>query len=544
MRAIGWILGIIGLMALIASGVGYAVFKPEDFGWQAWTGLAGLGLVGAWFAIYWKSLRALSDEAATGRVAIAIFASLLTGGIVVLANTAAHRYEKRWDMTKDQRYSLSQQSIDIASKLDREVEVLAFFSAGTPEESNFKNLLDGYTEHSTLLKVSFHDPYGDPLLAEQMKILTDRGTVVLKAGEQTQRLETNFGEEAFTNALVRVVSDKFHQVCSVTGHDEMDVADEQSESGLGFAKIKLEGMNYRVSTVNLLQKQPTPEDCEIVLLASPKSELASMERDRLARYVAAGGGLIVLVDPLQANETAADLSRYGVKVGDDVVVEGDPNRQFQGGQPTMILLDPSSYEASPITEKLKGLSLLFLARSVGKGADIAGLDVQVLAHGTDQSWGETTIDANIPAEPNPDKDLVGKVPVMVSVEVSDPAAIRTTTTADVTAPAVPGLALAAPKDDVPAPPAKAGGKVVVFGDGDFAGNQWFTKLTNQDLFLNAVAWMAGEKDQLSIRANDAAKGKLELSTLDLVLVILGSMLVVPGIAIMGMVGTWMARRGR
>lgn len=544
MRAIGWILGIIGLMALIASGVGYAVFKPEDFGWQAWTGLAGLGLVGAWFAIYWKSLRALSDEAATGRVAIAIFASLLTGGIAVLANTAAHRYEKRWDMTKDQRYSLSQQSIDIASKLDREVEVMAFFSAGTPEESNFKNLLDGYTEHSTLLKVSFHDPYGDPLLAEQMKILTDRGTVILKAGEQTQRLETNFGEEAFTNALVRVVSDKFHQVCAVTGHDEMDVADEQSESGLGFAKIKLEGMNYRVSTLNLLQKQPTPEDCEIVLLASPKSELASMERDRLARYVAAGGGLIVLVDPLQANETAADLSRYGVKVGDDVVVEGDPNRQFQGGQPTMILLDPSSYEASPITEKLKGLSLLFLARSVGKGADIAGLNVQVLAHGTDQSWGETTIDANVPAEPNPDKDLVGKVPVMVSVEVSDPAAIRTTTAADVTAPAVPGLAIAAPKDDVPAPPAKAGGKVVVFGDGDFAGNQWFTKLTNQDLFLNAVAWMAGEKDQLSIRANDAAKGKLELSTLDLVLVILGSMLVVPGIAIMGMVGTWMARRGR
>jgi hypothetical protein len=47
---------------------------------------------------------------------------------------------------------------------------------------------------------------------------------------------------------------------------------------------------------------------------------------------------------------------------------------------------------------------------------------------------------------------------------------------------------------------KAGGKVVVFGDSDFASNQLVDQLTNKDLLLNTIAWMVGEGDQLAVRA--------------------------------------------
>lgn len=543
MRALAWIFGLAGLMALVASAFAYAVLKPTGFDWVAIVAIAGLAGVGVWFATYWSTLRALGDDLATGRIAVAAFAVVLTLGIAVVANVAVHRYDQRWDVTQDQRYSLSPQSIEIASKLDREVEVLAFFVSGSPDEGNFRNLMDGYEAHTTLLKVSFHDPYSDPLLTEQMKVLSANGTVILKAGEQTQRLETTFGEEAFTNALVRLTSDTFHDVCAVTGHGEHDIADEYSEDGLGFAKIKLEGLNYRVSPLNLLERQPTPEDCVVVILAGPQADLAPRERDRLARYVAAGGGLIAMMDPLQAPETSADLSRYGVKLGSDVVIEGDPARQFQGGQPTLIQLDPDSYDHSEITDKLRGISVLTLARSVDKGPDVAGLDVQVLARASDLSWAETKLDdPNVPATPDPGVDIVGRVPVIASVQVSDPAALRTTTAVDAPAGTMPQLEVATQADDTPAPPAKAGGKVVVYGDSDFATNLWLTKYTNQDLFLNAVAWMAGETDQLAIKPNEAAKGKLDVSLLGLVVSGLMTILVVPGVAIMGMTGTWLRRR--
>jgi hypothetical protein len=277
-----------------------------------------------------------------------------------------------------------------------------------------------------------------------------------------------------------------------------------------------------------------------VVLASPRAELLPVERDRLAQYVAAGGALLATVDPLAVPETAADLSRYGLKVGNDVVIEADPYRQTDGG-PTYVLLDPSSLDIHPITSKLQGVAILALARSVGKGEDIAGLNVQTLAHASESSWAETAL-----TEP-PDTwkrdegvDLVGKVPLVAAVEVTDPAAIRTATVTAAADPAAPAPAV--PATPAPELPKKAGGKVVVYGDGDFASNALVTAAVNQDLALNAIAWMVGEEDQISIRPNEAGKGKLTLDAVTLFLSAVIVLVVAPGLAVIGAVGTWIRRR--
>jgi hypothetical protein len=540
MRALGWIGGVVGLLALIAAGFAFAFMEPKGFDWVAVVAIVGLVGVGSWFAIYWGTLKELGDDQGFGRTVVSTVAIGLALGIAVVANVAVHRYDERWDLTKDKQYSLSPEAVEVAGKLDQEVEIFAFFIPGLPDTSNFEKLMEAYREHTTLLKVSFHDPYGDPLLTGQMKLVSERGTVILRANGREQRLEDNFGEEALTNALIRLTSSKPHPVCAITGHGERDINDEYGAEGLGFAKIKLEGKNHQVTALNLLEKAPTLEECAVLLLAGPQTDLAPGELDRVARDVAAGGGLEALLDPLVAMETAADFARFGLKLGNDVIVEGDPNRQTSGG-PTVLVLDPSSYESSVLTEKLKGIAVFVLARSVEKGADVAGLTVQVLGRASDLSWAETKLDdPAIAPQPDPGVDIVGKVPVFASVEVVDPAAIRATTET-APPPAVPGLATPAPPPETgPAP--KAGGKVVVFGDSDFASNQAITKYTNQDLFLNSVAWMVGETDQLSIRANDATKGKLELDLLGLVVALLIAAIGVPGLAVLGGVGTWLYRR--
>lgn len=54
--------------------------------------------------------------------------------------------------------------------------------------------------------------------------------------------------------------------------------------------------------------------------------------------------------------------------------------------------------------------------------------------------------------------------------------------------------------------------------------------------------MAGETDQISIRANEASKGGLEMSTIGELLVWLVSLVLLPGVMIMGAIGTWFYRR--
>jgi len=540
LRALGWLFALIGLFLVTISGLSFAFLDDPPMALKVVGGVGAL-LLASWLFLDWGSLKNLGNDQTVLRSTTASFATLLALGIVVTANVVVHRYDKRWDLTETKRYTLAPQSVDIAKTLDREVEVIAFLTAGSPQERNFRDLMDRYKEHTTLLKVDVYDPYANPTMAEQYEVTSDSPVVIFKVGDNKQRLDAGLEEQDVTNALVRVKSDVQHSVCVVTGHQELELMDDQGQDGLGIAKLKLEGVNYKVQPVSLLEQQPTPASCEVVVLASPRAELLAPERDRLAQYVAAGGGLLAMVDPLLVPETAADLSRYGVNVGNDVVVEADPYRQTQGG-PTYVMLDQGSFDISPITEKLAGVGLFGHARSVGKGADIPGLNVQVVASASDKSWAETSVtDAPETWTPTDGVDLVGKVPLMATVEVADPAAIRAVTAS--TLPVVEGApAPAVPVEAAPTLPTKAGGKVVVYGDGDFATNKLITVGVNQDLLLNAVAWVVGEEDQISIRPNEAGKGKLNLNLITLFLAIVTAAVVAPGLAIVGAVGTWLRRR--
>ncbi|MDP2316156.1 MAG: Gldg family protein [Pseudomonadota bacterium] len=540
LRALGWLIGLLGFFFLAVTGLAFAFLDDPPLAFKILGGV-GAAMMAGWLFLDWGSLKDLGKDQTVLRSTTASFAALLALGIVVTTNIVVHRYDERWDLTETKRYTLAPQSVEVAGKLDREIEVIAFFRSGMPQEANFRELMGRYQEHTTLLKVDYYDPWASPTMAEQNDVRTDTPVVILKVGDNVQRLDTELNEQAITSALVRVNSSVQHSVCVVTGHGELELMDDQGIDGLGFAKQKLEGVNYKVSAISLLQAPPTPESCEVVVLASPRAELLAPERDRLAQYVAAGGGLLVMVDPNLTPETAADLSRYGVKVGNDVVVEPDPYRQTQGGR-SYVMLDESSFDIHPITEKLRGGALMGVVRSVGKGTEIAGLNVQVLASASETSWAETAFtDPEDAWERNEGIDLVGKVPLIAAVEVTDPSAVRTTTDVSWSAP-VEGASVPPAADGAPTLPPKAGGKVVVYGDGDFFTNKLITLGVNQDLFLNAVAWVVGEEDQITIRPNEAGSGKLNLNLITVFLSCVVAIVVAPGIAVIGAVGTWLRRR--
>ena len=555
MRAIGWLLAVLGglccLVWFLAYGLVWSdVIAELPVAFHA-IGGSGLLLIGGWLFLDWNSLKELGKDQTVGQAFTASFALLLGLAITVILNFLGYNWDYRKDLTTSKKYSLSDQSVEIATKLDREIEVQAFFVSGSPEASNFRELIQGYVEKTSLLKINYYDPYSDPLIAEKAGLTSASGTVILKAGEAEQRIEYDFNEEAITNALVKVTSTKSHTLCVVENHGEAAATDAGSPEGMGVVFGKLEKQNYTVRAVQLVAEQPTPESCEVLVLAGPKTDLLASEMDRVAAYVAGGGNLIALLNPIDAPLTAADMSRYGVRVANDVVVEPDPYRQIPGGGPTWVVLDPSSYAPHAITEKLNmGTAVLPLVRSVGKGAEIPGLTVTELARSTEAGWGETDLsgDPEKPSEPN-EGELVGRVPLAVAVEVTDPAAVPVSM-----APSPPAIApvpaaegapvLPTVTPVVPAPevPKNAGGKVVVVGDADFASNQFATLGVNQDLFMNTVAWMADEANQISIRANEDKRGKLEIGVIQALVAALVALIGVPGLAAVGAVGTWMRRR--
>ncbi|MCK6503002.1 GldG family protein [Myxococcota bacterium] len=582
MRSWSWILGFLGGLGVLAF-LAYAAFVDRVETPYAVAGGAALALVIAWVALDRQALQQALTARGARYSATASLLVLVVGAIAVALNVLAARYDERLDLTSSQRFSLSAQTDEVLAGLAQEIEVLAFFPAGSAEESTFKDLVEGYESRSPLVEVHFHDPLREPFVAEQHQVTSSWGTVIVRPAQSegqavaafgapdggSQRLESDFGEEALTNAIIRATSGERHQVCAVSGHGELDPEDSQDATGLGVAVGRLTAQNYTLRSFNLVREGGVPEDCGLVLVADPQTDLLAAELEHLAAWVAGGGSMLVLLDPTHAPGFAADLDRYGLRVGQDIVVEENPKYQLVGGDPTYLVLDRESLPPHPLTEDVTGMAVLRVARSVGIGSAVPGVEVQVLARTTPYGWAETTLDGMTAPAPD-DGDIVGNVPLAALAEVTDPTGLRVGSRAlgepgpagVLPLPAAPAEPAAPPVEAAPAEPAappveaapaepaappvelprKAGGKVLVFGDSDFAANELLAQGNNQDLFLNAVAWLVGEEDQVSIRPNAAASASLSMNLLQGLGVWLLCLLVVPGTAIGMALATWRKRR--
>lgn len=553
-----WVLAVLGLLCGVAAASWWYVTGVYDTEPIGLTIAAGVLLTAYAFLDKERVVAGATSRQARYSSG-ALLLVVLGGALAVAAYVLAKRHDHKWDLTEEGAFTLSDETIKTVSALKQNVEVHAFFREGSEEERKFRDLvesLDQYTDH---LVVDIVDPLREPMKAQQFTITTEFGTVVLVMGEERQRLESRFDQEAITNALIKLTSGEDHEVCWSVGHGESDPDDEMSPEGLGAIVLKLEDKNYTVRKVNVLT-EPVPATCDVLAVIAPRQDFLPAERETLAAHVAAGGKLLVMIEPETAPELAASLERFGVKVGRNVVFEGSQANAVMGLDPSYIILYDQSFAAHPITSPLRGMVVLGIARTVGKVDGVEGINVTELLHSSPQSWAETNLDPSSTLQPDEGQDLIGNAPLAVAVDVQDPGVIGVaapkaadaggagdtktaaadgsgatdagagTTIADLTAGARE-VAAQDPSTGVPAGfTAKEGGKVVVIGDADFASNlRLMIGNNNQDLFMNSLAWLVDEKDQLAERTNES--DQLTMSGVQELLIWLVSVFLVPAGAV-------------
>lgn len=573
LKRFAWVFGTLGGVLVLAFLISYAVNQSVETTW----GVVG-GIGGALLALY-----LYLDRDAVGNVAKARNTSLVGGsfllvalalGLAIALNVLGKRYDKSLDWTTNKVFTLSDQSVQVAQGLDQPIEILGFFTYMSVEQGeSFEERVNAFSEHTDLLNLTMIDPEQEPLVAQQYGVTSTYGTVVLVMGDKQQRMESEFTEEALTNALINLTSGKDHVLCFTTGHGERDVDDDYGETGLGGVTVRLEGTNYVIQPYNPLKQGDVPAECEVVVVAGAMSDFLAPELEVLARYVAQGGALMVMFENFQSNgglvtiaspALAADMERYGIRVGDDLVIEQDPQNMQAGLDPSIVLLLQENMDFHPIVTGLEAV-ILSLVRSV-EAVDPAPahLNVQILGRTSVDSWAESDPLGSGVEGPVPDGDeRIGEIGVMAVAEVTDASklelsafapngldALPTNPTEDAgdnavgtpdateeaPAPAAPSTSMFGPVDPV------NGGRVVVIGDVDFASNQWVINGQNMDLYMNSLAWLVGEEDQIAIRANEAKAGQLSASLGQQILVGFLVLFIVPGLTVVGSIVTWIVRR--
>jgi ABC-type uncharacterized transport system involved in gliding motility auxiliary subunit len=207
------------------------------------------------------------------------------------------------------------------------------------------------------------------------------------------------------------------------------------------------------------------------------------------------------------------LAAYGVKVGQDVVVDPTNGLPMFSGE----YLFAKDYDEHPITKALRsgGLAVLIkLARSVGKGPLPAGAPaptVTELLRTSPQGWGETDL-AHLDRVTRDAADLAGPVPLGVAVE-RKPAA------------------------------GKRGMRLAAFGDSDFATNQLLrANAPNTILLANSLNWLVEREALLAIPPRKTEQVHLSLTKQQLTSINLVVLLLMPGLAVVA--GTYVYFRRR
>jgi len=513
---IRWVSIGVSLAALVVAAGLYIVQHQWNLYLQISLGLFVIGLA-VFVVVDPDSIRKLltGRQARYGSNALILTIAFL--GILVVVNYLGYKNTKRWDLTADQSNTLAKETVDVLKSLPDTVVAKAFFTSNTvvaSSKESAKSLLDKYVfDSSGKFQYEFIDPNKDPVAAQDAGISID-GSVVLFMGNAKQSV-TSVTETELTGAMVRLMNPGAHVIYFLTGHGEfpIDGGSDQSYTQLSTA---LGSKNYKVSTLDLLATNQIPQDASVVVIAGPKKPLTDAEVGLLDTYLKNGGSVVVMEDPVidtqfgdSPDPLANDLAQnYGIDLGNNVVVDAYGYQAFQN--PYFAI--GYQYATHVITQKMSTSRTGFQSARSVSADNAVGTDYSKtqLILTVDQSWGETDMASiqNNSVKFDPGVDLAGPVPLAVVAEGTNNS-----------------------------------GRLVVFGDSDFATNGYYTFYGNSDMIVNSIDWAAKVENIISLTPKSTVDRYLvQPQTYTMGLILLGSMVVLPGIVLVAGIGSWVARR--
>jgi ABC-type uncharacterized transport system involved in gliding motility auxiliary subunit len=303
--------------------------------------------------------------------------------LVALVNSFAFKHYMRWDLSRDQKYALSDKTKRFLDTLKGKMRITVFFSPSTPITSDVQNLLTEY-QYAGKGKIDLEhiDPDRNLSRAKELfdkyKVVTDESLLVLdydgrnktvKASEMADidqsgmafgegpRVAAFKGEQAITSAMMDLVEGKKKVLGYVTGHKEPSLS--ENTSPISVLKTFIENENIKFQELNLLDLDAIPADVKALMIVGPQYDFSEREMKLLGDFWDKQGRILLLLDPTAKTPRLRGFAnKLGVKMNDDrlmaflrtgiqeLALTRDVQARFLGD--------------SPITKRLADARALFL----------------------------------------------------------------------------------------------------------------------------------------------------------------------------------------
>lgn len=278
--------------------------------------------------------------------AITIISIIIVIGLNVGMELLSKKVNLNFDLTKNQVFNLTKESIDYIKKLDNNVTITVLnsedsFKAGGDYFIQAENVIQRYAQNSDKIEVKYVNIEENPTFVnafpneklevnniivqngDKYQVLTPYDLFNIQQSYYSSFIESSQAEQALTSAIVKVSSTEAYKVCVVTG-----LGDETSS---GFENL-LSKNNYEIIKSDILSEEIS-KDSQVAIIFAPSKDLDNESIEKIKNYLNDHSlDRTVLIVPDYNNPDISNmnsfLSDWGVQFENGVVFETDNKYLF------------------------------------------------------------------------------------------------------------------------------------------------------------------------------------------------------------------------
>jgi len=330
--------------------------------------------------------------------------------ITLVINLIVSELELQVDLSSESFFTLTKETENIVKNLTEDVTIYYIVEPGN-ETPIFERIIDEYDNLSDKLRLEYKDPVLYPnFVSNYLEDINVSQNSFLIVNEVTQRAkyiagtdmlvqEINYStysmettgidvEGKITSAIQFVSNPDLPVMYVVTGHGEV-------KTGEIFADM-MDKQNVIVNELATLTAEEIPEDCDILLINSPETDLSEDEATMIKEYLKNGGNAIITLDyrAQKMENLSSVLDYYGIGLVEGFILEGDTGK-YLPNNPYFILPDVEKHD---ITTKVLD-NTLFTILPVASGLEIkdntrSSLGIEPLLSTSDKAYSKVNINAS------------------------------------------------------------------------------------------------------------------------------------------------------
>ena len=261
-----------------------------------------------------------------------IVVTLIFIAILVVINLIIGQFNKSFDFTKDDIFSLSDETKSVLDNVDTGINIYTLFSTNSSDAiiGRVNQVIDQYSQYSSHINVENRDLYLHPDFAKKYAsedTSVSVNSIIVECGNKFKVIGysdyysdngTLNLESALTSALQYVNMEATPAVYFVTGHGEPD------NSNFTSLNEQLKLANYTSATVNLISDE-IPQDCKVLVLTPVDRDYSQAETEKVLNYLNNDGSAFMLlggIDTAKCPNLMSIASTYGLTLDEGYVYEG------------------------------------------------------------------------------------------------------------------------------------------------------------------------------------------------------------------------------